>query len=204
MNDTQDRSTHAVRRVAAAFAEASGAADPEAALAVIGRLACEVLGDPEAASRPGALKPGESNFSIAGYFIVRPGRRDMLLVAEIGWPPEQHRLIIDIDEGRPGSVVAGARPLVLPNTDQDGTFTQILSSARMGSSLYAPLVWQGEVLGLITVASQARYTYSADDLPLLEVAAAHAAALWVALGGGPGFLENAAAGRVLPRDRPGR
>lgn len=203
MNEKQYAPADALRRAATVFGEASGAPDPETALALIARLACEILGDRSAASRPRALKPGEKDFTIAGYFIVRPGRRDMMLFAEIGWPADQHRLVIDIDEGRPGSVVGGGRALVLPNTDEDGTFTQILSSARMGSSLYAPLWWQGETMGLITVASQARYTYSGADLPLLELIAAHAACLWVALDGRR-FVDNAEAGRVLPKDRPGR
>lgn len=200
MNDAHTRHQQAIRDMAAVFNDMSGSADPEAALAAIGHLVCDSLGDKSAGSRPGALKPGESDFTISGYFIVRPATDDMILMAEIGWPADQHRLVIEIDEGRPGWVVGNATPLVLPNTDDDGTFTQILSSARMGSSMYAPLRWLGSVLGLITVASQARYTYAAEDLPLLEIAAAHAASMWVALGGND-YAANAESGQFLPRDR---
>lgn len=200
MNDRQIPYPQIIDRFAKTFAEASDSADAEAALASIGRLVCETLGDNTASSRPGSLKPGETNLTISGYFIVRPGREDMILMAEIGWPIAQHRLLIEIDEGRPGWVVGNATPLVLPNTDDDGTFTQILSSARMGSSMYAPLLWQGSVLGLITVASQARHTYGAEDLSLLQIAAAYAASIWIALGGND-YVAGAESGPFLPRDR---
>ena len=181
------------------FSAAARSEDPEQALSVIATAAIEALGDKDASRRPGALKPGEVLHTIAGYFFVREGVEDMLLLAEIGWPPEQHRLRIAIDEGRPGWVVENAAPLVNPNTDEDKVFTQIISSARMGSSMYAPLVSNGDVLGLITVACQARYTYDSSDLELLVIAARHAAAVWIALDG-PTYLARQRP--VLPRHRP--
>jgi hypothetical protein len=200
MSDLQPPYSKAIQRMAKTFSDASSAVDPEAALAAIGQLVCDILGDKTAASQPGSLKPGETDFTISGYLNVRPEGTDMILIAETGWPADQHRLIIEIDEGRPGWVVGNATPLVLPNTDDDGTFTQILSSARMGSSMYAPLMWQGSALGLITVASQARNTYGTDDLPLLQIAAAHAASLWIALGGNS-YASNTESGQFLPKNR---
>jgi len=80
------------------------------------------------------------------------------------------------------------------------TFTQIVSSARMGSSMYAPLRFRGRVLGLVTLASQARHTYDAGDLVCFEILANHAAACWVAHGG-PVFLDAQKAGARLRADR---
>ena len=190
----------AIAVLSAACARAAAMKDPELALKEIATAACEGLGDKQAHLAEGALKPGEKQVSISGYFFVRRRREDMILIAEVGWPPDQHRLVIGVDEGRPGWVVRNAQPLVLPNTDEDRTFTQIISSARMGSSLYAPLRWQGETLGLITVASQARRTYGEIDLALLGLVANHVAALWVALGG-PDTLSKLREGTRIAPDR---
>ena len=170
----------------------AAAPDAEAALALVGHAAIAALGDPEAADRPGALKPGEVRRVIFGFFLIRPARDGMLLFAEHGWPEDQHRLTIALDNGRPGWVAANGQPLVLPNTDEDRVFTQILSSARMGSSMYAPLTWQGRTLGLITIASQARGTYAAGDVPGLVALAGIATMAWIAHGG-PALLAREAA-----------
>jgi GAF domain-containing protein len=161
----------------------NAAGDAEAALALIGHAAIAALGDKAAGSRPGALKPGETERTIFGFLLVKPKRDGLMLFAEHGWPAEQHRASIAIDNGRPGWVVAHGKAAALPNTDEDAIFTQILSSARMGSTIYAPLIWRGETIGLITLASQARYTYSAAEIPALEALAGIAALAWVAHGG---------------------
>lgn len=91
--------------------------------------------------------------------------------------------MVPIDGGHPGWVVAHRRSLLLANTDEDRGFRQYLKTARMGSAAYAPLIWQGEILGLIIVAAKARNTLRPVDLAVLEALAPLAASLWVALGG---------------------
>ena len=49
------------------------------------------------------------------------------------------------DPSRPTSF---GEPVVLPNTDEDHLFRQILSTARVGSTLYLPVVWSDEVIGM--------------------------------------------------------
>jgi GAF domain-containing protein len=187
-----------------ALTEAVNAApDAEAALRLVGLAAIARLGDAEAAGRPGALKPGEREHALTAFFLVTPSREGMLLLGEEGWPSDQHRLIIDIAEGRPGWVVGNRTPLVLPNTDEDTVFTQIVSSHRMGSSRYAPLLWQGEALGLISIARQARHSFSRADLSGLETLAAIAAAAWMAHGG-RALLAAIAPGDRLALDRAWR
>ena len=111
----------------------------------------------------------------------------MILVGETEFPAEQHRLVIAIDEGRPGWVVSNMTPAIIPNTDTSHGFTQILSSARMGSAVFAPLIWSNQCLGVLVVASQARNTYREVDLSLLVQYANLASAVWVAKGG-PTYL----------------
>ena len=168
--------------IAAAGKAAVEAPDAETAIEAIMRRAGE-LGDPQAHLRPGALDPGQKQFFVSGGFMITPDRNYLMLVGNTGFPAEQKRLMVPIDGGNPGWVVANRRSLVLPNTDDDRSFRQYLKTSRMGSALYSPLLWQGEILGLILVAAQARNTLGPDDLAILDALAPLAAASWVGLGG---------------------
>ena len=176
--------------LAETVAAISRAEDAEAALRAVGEAGLTRIGDPDAASKPGGLKPGEVERTITAFFLILPGREKMVLLGEQGWPEEQHRMIASTDNGRPGWVVATGKSCVCVNTDEDGLFTQILKTARMGSTIYAPLLWKGETLGLINFASQARYTYAESDLPIVETLGLMAATAWMAHGG-PDFLSRA-------------
>ena len=170
--------------LAASIAAADNA---EAALSAIGEACLSRIGDPDASSRPGALKPGEAERTNCGFFLVLPDGERMMLLGEHGWPDEQHRLVASTDNGRPGWTVRNGQPCVCPNTDEDPIFTQIFKTARMGSTIYAPLIWKGETLGLINFASQTRWTYGEADLPLVAALGHLAATAWMAHGG-PEFL----------------
>jgi GAF domain-containing protein len=169
--------------------EACAAAGPEEALRCLTAMAPALLGDKEAHLRPGGLKFGERQFSVCGMFAVTPDARHHLLVAEVGFPTEQHRLRIDIGLAHPGWVFKHRKPLILANTDLDADFKQILKTARMGSALYAPMIWKGELLGQLVLASQARNTYAQVDLDVLVTFAQVSAALWIAHDG-PSFLRG--------------
>lgn len=166
--------------------------DPERALTHLTRIAGEVLGDREAGGRPGALKPGERDFTCNGIFFAAPERDHLILLAEHGFPPAQHRLRIGIMDSRPGHTVRTGEAVVLSNTDHDKVFRQILSTARMGSALYLPMSWQGRVLAMFNVAAQARGTYEETDLRMGLLFADLAAATWIALDG-PRFLAEVSA-----------
>jgi hypothetical protein len=189
-----ERDIHALRAEAlATLAEATRAAnealDVESALRNLTAATQAVLGDKGAHLRPGGLRAGEHQFTDAGIFLITPDRPYNLLVAEHGFPPEQHRLRIPIDLGHPGQVVQHQRPLVLANTDESPDFRQILKTARMGSAVFGPMFWQGQMLGQIITAAQARHTYSAIDLDLLMCFAHVAAAVYIAHGG-PAWLRT--------------
>jgi GAF domain-containing protein len=181
----------ALAMLAEAGEAACSAAGPEAALHALARGIHAALGDHDAHLRPGALKEGERDYRIAGCFLVTPDARWHMLVGNVGFPPEQRRLMIPIEGGHPGRVMRSGQPLLLANTDEDTQFRQYLKTSRMGSSAYAPMVWQGRFLGQIVMAAQARRTYRAQDLAALVVAARLAAAVWIAQGGPAWLAANA-------------
>jgi hypothetical protein len=169
-----------------ALKAATNAADAEAALSALSAAAWTALGDPEAHNRPGALKPGEHQFAVSGYFMLTADGRETVLVAEHGFPAEQHQLRIPSDLAHPGWVVKHRKPLLLANTDEDSGFKQILKTARMGSAMYSPLLWRDEFIGLLITASQARNTYGLQDHAIHQTFAMAAAAIYMAHGG-PAF-----------------
>ena len=150
-------------------------AEAEPALALISGAVFELLGDRRAHLVPGALKAGQRQFFVAGFFLLPPGGGGHVLVAEHGFPAEQHRLRIAIDIGHPGQVYRDRAPLILADTDQHADFEQILKTARMGSALYAPMLAPGAMVGQLIMAAQARHTFSAPDLTALRAFAALAA-----------------------------
>ena len=156
---------------------------PEEAIRVLLAAPLEVIGDREAYLRPGSLKEGERHFFVGGCFITTPDTRYHMLIGNTGFPPEQRRLMVPIEGGHPGTVFRSRAPILLANTDEHGSFKQYLKSSRMGSSIYAPMIWRSQFMGLLIFAAQARHTMRELDLAVLRVLAQHATSLWVAHGG---------------------
>ena len=156
------------------------ATDIELALRPITRMTYEQLGDRSAHLRPGALKGDESQFFVSGIFLVAPSVDRHVLVAEHGFPAEQHRLQIPLDTGHPGWVYQHQQALILANTDDHSDFKQILKTSRMGSAIFAPMFWQGEMIGQLITAAQARHTFEPADLDILVVCAHFASTLFAA------------------------
>lgn len=181
----RDRDHHALRQLALerlgdVGRQASEAQDVEAALRVATHTTFDLLGDRQAHLRPGALKAGERQFFVSGIFLVTPEVDGHLLVAQHGFPPEQHRLRIPIDTGHPGWVYQHQQPLLLANTDAHADFKQILQTARMGSAIYGPMLWRGRMVGQLLTAAQARHTFEPVDLEILVAFAQLASALYQA------------------------
>ena len=154
-------------------------AEPEAALHRLVKAWVAELGDRDAHLRPGALREGERQYYVGGCFMVTPDERWHMLIANEGFPPEQRRLMIPIEAGHPGRVRASGQAMLLANTDDHGDFRQYLKSSRMGSSIYAPLFWDGRFIGQIVMAAQARHTMRQCDLEILVAIAPLASALWM-------------------------
>jgi GAF domain-containing protein len=162
--DVHTLRAEALAALAKATQAANGAPDVESALRYLTAVTQEVLGDKEAHLRPGGLRAEERQFTNSGIFLITPDHQYNLLVAEYGFPPEQHRLNIPLDLGHPGWVAQHQGPLVLANTNEAPDFRQILKTARMGSALFGPMIWRGQMLGVIITAAQARHTYGPIDL----------------------------------------
>ncbi len=160
-----ERDVHALRAealatLAAATRAANDAPEVESALGHLTAATQGVLGNKEAHLRPGGLRAGERQCVGSGIFLITPNRQHNLLVAEHGVPPEQHRLRLPLDLGHPGWVAQHLCPLVHANTDEAPDFRQILKTSHMGSALFGPMVWRGQMLGQVLTAVQARNTYS--------------------------------------------
>ena len=163
------------------------AGGPEEAMRILSRACFDLLGDRKAHEKPGALKPGERQFFVSGTFFVTPDKRYHMLVGNVGFPPEQERLMVPIDGGHPGWVYAKRAKLILKNTDDHGEFRQYLKSSRMGSAIFAPIIWKGEFLGQLIMAAQARHTMRDADLEVIVALSRVATGAWVAHGG-PAWL----------------
>ncbi len=68
-------------------------------------------------------------------------------------------------------------------------FRQILKTSHMGSALFGPMCWRGQMLGQVLTAAQARNTYSPIDLDIFMGFAHVAAAVYIAHGG-PAWLRT--------------
>lgn len=169
--------------------QAARAPHAEDALLCLNRLLAENLGDRQAHTVPGALKEGEKQQFACGAFFLTPDGTENILIAPVNYQPEQVHMRIATDLGHPGWVIANKSSLLLRNTDDESGFVKILRTFRAGSVVYAPLLWQGRMLGQIICAAQARNTMSEADLQTLEVVAGVAALTWIAHGG-DAYLEQ--------------
>ena len=69
---------------------------------------------------------------------------------------------------------ASGTPLHLPDTEAGGEFKQYLKTARMGSAIYVPMVWQDRFLGQIVLAARGRNSLSVRDFATMRAAARRA------------------------------
>lgn len=169
--------------VAQAGWAATGAGNPEAVVHAAMGVLFQRLGDREAHLREGALEEGQVQFFVAGAFFVTPDGLHQMLVGNHGFPADQRRLLIPIDGGHPGRVIASGQTLLLEDTRTHPAFRQYLRTARMGSAIYAPLIWDGAPRGLVIMAAQAGGTMGPGDLAVLAAVAPVVTANWLRTGG---------------------
>ncbi len=178
----------ALSRIAADACAADG---PEEALWCITRNIPALLGDPAAAARPGALRePGPLTATSAAVAFMRtPDGRYHLNTAPVNFLPEQHHELVDIALGHPGEVAHSRRPLLLRDTTLHASFVKILQTFKAGATLFAPLLWKGDYLGVLICANAARGTFSERDLVIHQSFAHVAAACWIGQGG-PAWMQG--------------
>ena len=106
-----------------------------------------------------------------------------MLIGNTGFPSEQKRLCIPRTGGDPGRVIASGEALLLPDTRSHSAFRQYLKTARMGSAAYAPLIQEGQAIGLLITAALAANTLSEKDLAVLTAVAPVIVENWLKLDG---------------------
>jgi hypothetical protein len=176
----------ALERVAG---DAAIATDAEAALWCVTRALPSLLGDADAATRPGALPDGALPASAATAFMVTPDRKHHLITAPVNFRPEQHHELVAITLGHPGVVAATGRGILLADTCHHASFVKILQTFRAGSAMQAPMLWKGEYLGVLICAKTARGAFQEIDFRALHAFANLAATLWMAHDGS-GWLRS--------------
>jgi hypothetical protein len=169
----------ALARVAA---DAGAAAGPEEALWCITRTLPALLGDPAAALRPNAFRetPPPPVGSACAIFMRTPDGAHHMVSAPVNFAPAQYHELVAIELGHPGEVARHGRPLLLHDTALHHGFVKILQSFRAGSSMFSPLLWRGDYLGVLITANAARGTFGEADLAAQQAFAALAAACFVA------------------------
>ena len=148
-----------------------------------------LLGDRTAALRPHAFRedpPPVPGLACTAFMRTACGRYH-LITGSTGFPASQHHELVAIELGHPGEVARTRRPMLLHDTALHHSFVKILQAFRAGSSMFAPILWQGEYLGVLICANAARGTFGESDLQALIGAANILAPLWVAHGG-PGWI----------------
>lgn len=186
MPNADNEAMLALGRVAA---EGGMAHSPEEALWAVTRTVPALLGNPAAALRPHAFRedPPPAIGSAATVFLRMPDGLHHLIAASVNFAPGQHHELVAIGLGHPGEVARTHRAMLLHDTALHISFVKILQSFRAGSSMFAPLLWQGEYLGVLICANAARGTFAERDLTALQAFANLGAALFVAHGG-PAWL----------------
>ena len=174
-------------RVASEVCHAEG---PEEALWCITRAAPALLGDPAAAGALNAFReaaPAVTGAAVA--FMRTPDARHHMITAPVNFLPEQYHELVDIGLGHPGEVARTLQPMLLRDTTLHSGFVKILQTFRAGSSMFAPLTWHGQYLGVLICANAARNTFGEADLVTHRALAALAAATWIAQGG-PAWMQG--------------
>jgi hypothetical protein len=133
-DERPDNVLAALERVAG---DAAIAADAEAALWCITRTLPSLLGNPDAAQRPGALPEGAAAASAATVFLVTPDRQYHIIAAPVNFQPEQYHERVPTTLGHPGHVAATRRGAMLADTGHHQSFVKILQTFRAAS---APVV----------------------------------------------------------------
>ncbi len=179
-NVFKDNVLAALERVAG---DAAIAENAEAALWCITRTLPSLLGDVDAARRPGALPEGATPGSAATVFLVAPDRRFHIVAAPVNFQPEQYHERVPITLGHPGHVAATRRGAMLADTSHHESFVKILQTFRAASAMQVPVLWKGDYLGVLICANATRGAYEEIDYRAIETFARLAAALFMAHGG---------------------
>src|SRR5258706_5673211 len=111
----------------------------------------------------------------ATLFLLDPARDVLVLRATIGLErdPDDVREI-RVGEGFAGSIAASGEPVVVPNTAEAHPLSRFLR-LKIHSVVGVPLIVEDRVVGVIHAGSRTTGRFGADDVQVLQVAAARLA-----------------------------
>jgi hypothetical protein len=189
MSDSRELAQEAMLAISRIATEAATAPGPEEALWCITRALPGLLGESAAALAPNAFREVEppTITTACAVFLRTPCGKHHLITAPVNFPAEQHHELVDINLGHPGHIAKTKRPMLLRDTALHASFVKIMQTFRAGSTMFTPLLWQEEYLGVIICANAARRTYGERDLAIQTAFAGLASALFMAHGG-PAWL----------------
>jgi PAS domain S-box-containing protein len=83
--------------------------------------------------------------------------------------------VLKYGEGAAGTVAKTGQPLIIDDYEAWSGRARVFSNMQFGAILSAPLIWQGQVIGVINVLGGESRRFTQDDLKLLTRFANHAA-----------------------------
>ena len=83
--------------------------------------------------------------------------------------------VLKYGEGAAGTVAKTGQPLIIDDYEAWSGRARVFSNMQFGAILSAPLIWQGQVIGVINVLGGESHRFTQDDLKLLTRFANHAA-----------------------------
>ncbi|HEX6904536.1 MAG TPA: GAF domain-containing protein [Thermoanaerobaculia bacterium] len=110
-----------------------------------------------------------------GLYEYRPEQGELTVIADYN-RPEQVGRALKIGEGMAGQLIAsGQRFMATPDYNAWAGQAEILGPQKFGAVLEVPLVWEGNVLGVLYVDDEAGRTFSETEARLLGLFADQAA-----------------------------
>jgi PAS domain S-box-containing protein len=108
--------------------------------------------------------------------LYEPPRNALKLLIETGYPAELERYRTEPwpdSRGITGRVARTGRSAMVPDVTQDADYAPITATTR--SQLSVPIVYEGQVIGVITLESEQPAAFTEEHLRFAELVAGHAA-----------------------------
>jgi PAS domain S-box-containing protein len=113
---------------------------------------------------------------MASIFLVNEDRTELEMVSKYNLPRDITRLRIKVGDGVTGTVAASGKPINVADYQQDELWRTRPNLFKARRFLAVPMVWNGEVIGVIDVADGERSGYfSVDHVHLVSLFANQAA-----------------------------
>lgn len=105
---------------------------------------------------------------VVTVFALEPSGEHLYVAAAYNMEEIETDIRIPRNYGLVGAVFGKGEPLLVPDTDIEPRFRQLLENRRVRSAIYAPIKWRDETYGVITVGSLLKNSFNTYDLNLLH------------------------------------